>query len=179
MKIAVAILAIFMFLGCGIVEFMFPNEYPQRYIQRKVDVSELVGRWEIEPVSETGIIDYIKENDLSSGQINSPWRSITLKKDGSCSVDLEISWDPNNEVLTAPGSLSTCTWKIDRILGYTEDGSFQDVPGLVVSFKHFNELDNFWHLYFSENYIVEENGELVLWSFVTGYLYQDFVKSGE
>jgi hypothetical protein len=165
-------------MGCGILELLFPINYPQRYIEREVNNTELVGTWKITPDSETRMIDYFQQKD-SKLYLEAPWKSISLNKDGSCKVDLEVSWSLNNEVLEEADALSTCTWKTDKILGYKEHGSFNHVSGLTVSFEHFNKQENNYHIYYSEFYIVEENKKLVLWNFIgdpAHLSYQDFMR---
>lgn len=108
MKFTATVLLFFSVLTCGIVEFLFPIEYPQRYIERKVSESELVGTWEITPDSETRVNNYFQQKDVELWALPIPWKSISLYKDGTCEVDLELSWSLNNEALKEPDTLVAC-----------------------------------------------------------------------
>lgn len=178
MRLRLFIILPIAFLGCGIIEMLFPAEFPQRYIEREVDRAELIGTWEITTESEAIINDHIGQ-DQTWETIDSPWKTISLNEDGSCQIDFEITWDPDNNVLTDPASLSTCAWKMDTALGYDENGYFKDVPGIVVSFNRYDETLDKYFIDYSKNYIAEENGELVLWDFIgeTPFYTQDFKKS--
>ncbi len=169
-------------MTCGIVEFLFPIEYPQRYIEREVNQTELLGTWEITPDSETRVNNYFQQKDVKHWALKTPWKSISLYEDGTCEVDLVISWSLNDDMLQEPDTLPTCTWKIDTILGYNVSGSFKDVPGVFVRFEHYNKTADSYVVYYSESYIVEENSELVLWNFIgdnSYFSYQDFKKTNE
>ena len=182
MKIVLAPLILFLLLGCGILEMLFPIEWQQRYIDRKVESSELLGTWVLTSDSETRIKAYLEQNDFSWGYIDAPWKTITLRRDSSCQVELELSWDPENSVLTESDALPTCTWKVDNILGHDTDGSFKDVQGLFVRFEHYEQQTDSYLVYYSESYIVEENNELILWNFIgdpTYFDYQDFKRISE
>jgi hypothetical protein len=173
-------------MGCGIIEMLFPiDNFPQRYIEREVDEIELVGTWKITPDSEPRIKAYfeqIQNGDLYWGPIRVPWKTITLSKDGICQIEFEVSWDNENKVLTQPDAGSTCTWKIEKISGYDKKLSPKQVLGLFVRLEHFNEQEGHYYVYYSECYIVEENNELILWSFIgdpTQVEYQDFKKTNQ
>ena len=178
MKFTLALLAPFLLMTCGIIEVLFPLDYPQRYIEREVNQAELVGTWEITPDSEIRVNDYLQQKDVKLWALKTPWKSISLHQDGTCEVDLELSWSLNDKVLGETDALATCTWQIDSILGYDKGGSFRHVPGLSVSFKHYNKEADMYNIYFSESYIVEENGELILWNFIGDSVssFQDFKK---
>lgn len=183
MKFIPSFLLLFLVLGCGIIEFLFPIEnFPQRYIEREVDNIELVGTWNITPDSEPRIAAYfdeIKDSGLYWGPVKAPWKTMTLNQDGTCQIDFEASWDIENKVLTESDGLSSCTWEIKKISGYDKEFSSKHVPGLVMRFEHFNEQEDLYHIYDSESYIVEENNKLVLWYFIgdpTHLQYQNFGK---
>ena len=180
MKFISIFLLPFLFMTCGIVEFLFPVNYPQRYIQREVNKSELIGTWEITADSQARIESYLQHPDKFLPVSPSPWKSITLNNDGSCKVNLEISWTLNNDVLGEADALLICTWKIDKILGYDEQGSFKDVLGLVINFEYYNKQEDKYYVYDSHSYIDEENNQLVIWDFIAdpaNLQYQDFHKT--
>jgi hypothetical protein len=181
MKFALALLAPFLLMTCGIVEFLFPLEYPQRYIEREVTQAELIGKWKITSDSVTRVNNYFQQKDVKLWALDTPWNSISLREDGTCEVDLELSWSLNDEVLREPDAPATCTWRIDSILGYDEGGAFRHVPGLFVRFEHYNKEADMYNVYYSESYIVEENGELILWNFIGDSVssFQDFKKASK
>jgi hypothetical protein len=165
-------------MTCGLGDLLSPINYPPRYIEREVSRDELVGTWEVTSESESRINAYFQKQKETSA-LAAPWKSISLNSNGSCEVDLEISWSLNNDVLKELDALPTCTWKIDTTLGYDENGMFKDVPSLLVRFEHFNVEADLYHVYYSESFIVEENNELILWNFIGGssfLRYQDFKK---
>jgi hypothetical protein len=183
-KFISSLLFSFLVLGCGIIEMLFPiDNFPQRYIEREVDKTELVGTWKITPDSEPRIKTYfeqIQNGDLDWGPVRAPWKTITLNNDGTCKIEFEASWDIENKVLTEPDAGSTCTWKVEKISGYDKELSSKYVPGLFVRFEHFNEQEDQYYVYYSESYIAEENNELVLWNFIGDPIqveYQDFKKT--
>ena len=166
-------------MACGIADALFPVEYPQRYIEREVNNSELVGTWQMTANSESKIEAYLQHQDDFWSVSPAPWKSITLNQNGSCEIKLEISWASDNEVLKQKDASSTCTWKVDKILGYDEQGSSKYVPGLIVYFEYYNKQESKYYVYHSESYIATENKALVIWDFIgdPDYLrYQDFHK---
>ncbi len=165
---------------------LFPIDYfPQRYIEREVDKTELVGTWKITPDSESRIktfFEKIQNGDLDWEPITAPWKTITLNEDGTCQIEFEVSWDIENKVLPEPDAGPTCTWKIKKITGYDKEFSSKYVPGLFVRLEHFNEQEDRYYVYYSECYIVEENNELVLWDFIGDpeqVEFQDFKKTNQ
>ncbi len=181
MKFAATMFLLISYFGCGILEALFPLEYPQRYLDRKVDEAELIGTWIITSESETSVSAYFQQGDTEIWALKTPWKSISLYEDGTCEADIVLSWSLDSEVLREPDAPSTCTWRIDSILGYDVDGSFRHVPGLFVRFEHYNKEADMYNVYYSESYIVEENGELVLWNFIgdSVSLFQDFKKASK
>jgi len=82
-------------------------------------------------------------------------------------------------VLQEADARTTCTWKIDSIMGYDEDGDFLDVPGVFIRFEHYDKSADAYNVYSSELYVVEEDNDLVLWNFIGDPLvfsFQDFKK---
>lgn len=161
MKYVMAILAPLIILSCGIIDLFFPQEYPQRYIEREVNILELVGTWETTPDSEKRIDDYFKSPYQSPWGLYSPWKRIILYDDHTCEFEVEFSWTSYDKNYRSFGTPSPCTWKIDTISGYSVEGDYIDVTGVRLG------------LYFtvSDLYFVEENGELILWNFIGGYDY--------
>ena len=98
MKLIATILFPFLILTCGIVEFLFPINYPQRYIERDVNLNELIGTWTITAESESRIMSYLQQQDGFWPITPAPWKSITLNDDSSCKADIKTLWAINNEV---------------------------------------------------------------------------------
>ena len=169
-------------MGCGIIEFLFPVEYPQRYMNRDIEEDEIIGMWKITDASESLIETYLQQQDNFWSVSPAPWKAITLYQDGSCEVDLVILWALDNEVLKEDDALATCTWKIDQVSAYDEIGQSKYVPGLFFRFEHYNSQEDTYSIYYSESYVAEENGQLIMWNFIGDpiYLrYQDFHKTDQ
>ncbi len=169
----------FLFMACGIADALFPIEYPQRYIEREVNSSELVGTWNITADSETRIESYLQHPDDFWPASPAPWKSVTLNQDGSCEIQFETSWADDNDALKQLDAPSTCAWKVRKIAGYDKQGSSKYVPGLTVYFGRYNKKEDQYYGNDSESYIVIEDNKLVLWNFIGDpeYLrYQDFHK---
>ncbi len=171
------------FASCGILELLFPVEFPQRYIDRDIQQSELVGTWNITPDSEARADDYFQQTDIERRELNAPWKSINFQEDGVCEVEIVENWAVNNTVLQEGDARATCTWNIDSILGYDEGGSIIDVPGVFIRFEHYNKSTDAYNVYYSELYVVDEDKELVLWNFIGDpiptFLFQDFKKTSK
>jgi len=165
--------------SCGILELLFPIEFPQRYIHRNVQQAELIGTWNITSDSEARTDDYFQQIDIERRELNAPWKSINFQEDGVCEVEIVENWAVNNTVLQEADARTTCTWKIDSIMGYDEDGDFLDVPGVFIRFEHYDKSADAYNVYSSELYVVEEDNDLVLWNFIGDPLvfsFQDFKK---
>jgi hypothetical protein len=162
---AIAFLAIF---GCGILEMIFG--FPQMYIQREVQASELVGTWNITPYGEANVDKWLK--DSPDWGIGAPWKSITFNKDGTCQVKFEKAWYtaktplPTNAIVP---DILPCSWKLAKISNIDND----DVTGVELE-----SGDNY--VGYTSFYIFEENGELMLWNligYVDHFSRQEFKKS--
>ena len=184
MKLISLFLFSFLLFTCGIGDALGGIDIPQRYIERQVNQTELVGTWNITTDSENNIQAYY----LSSNPPHhpNPWKSITLNNDGTCHVDFEPSWNTQSNDLSKPDTLASCTWKLDSITGYDKDLSPKDVPAVSISFEYFVASTNSYEVYDFDSYIAEENQQLVLWNFVgdiadssVGFIFQDFKKAGK
>jgi len=164
---------------CGIIDALFHVSYPQRYIEREVDNGELIGTWQITADSRSRIEAYLLHPDDFWPVSPAPWTSITLNQDGTCKIDLEISWANDDATLREADALPTCTWKIHKVGGYDKQGSLKYVQGIFINFEHYNKQEQLYNVYMSEAYIVEANNELIIWNFIgsPSYArYQDFKK---
>ena len=180
MKFTAIIFFPFLILTCGIIEFLFPVQFPQRYMDRDVEPKELVGTWQVTSDSQSRIDIYLQQQDEFWPISPAPWNSIILNDNGSCKIELESSWAVDNEVLNEADALPTCTWKIDRLLGYDEQGSSNYVTGLFVRFEHYNEQEDRYYVYYSESFIAEEDNKLVIWNFIgnpSQIRYQNFERT--
>lgn len=178
MKLFSVLMTLVLFLTCGIVEFLFPVEYPQRYIEHDIKEDELIGIWEITADSENRIRDYFQNRDKFWPVSPTPWKSIMLYRDNSCEADLEFLWITESDVLKE-GAVLTCTWELDRVSGYDEIGQSKYVTGLRFRFERYNNQEDRYYMYSPYSYIFEENNELIIWSFIgmpDKLRYQEFKK---
>jgi hypothetical protein len=177
--IALAFLAI-LTISCGILDLAF-TDIPQRYIDREVKDVELVGFWKLTSDSENRVGSCLSAD--SSCFVRAPWRVIAINSNGTCQVNPEIPWiSDSQDILRQPDALASCTWQLKEILGYKEDGTFRDVLGIFLRLEHLNSQTDTYELYYSGLFIVEENGELILWDYIGDPVnanYQDFKKSRE
>lgn len=170
---AVSLLVVFS-MGCGICSAL--SDFPERYIEREVQMAELVGTWELTPASESRIDSFRKEHP--SWGIQAPWRTILLYDDGTCQVKPENMWVPDEEQVpsyTLANGMLEGTWKLADVWGITTEGGHKDVPGVVL---HFEYPEN--HTHASTLHIAEENNELILWTYVGDpdkVRYQDFTRT--
>ncbi|MBX3036860.1 MAG: hypothetical protein KF758_08090 [Anaerolineales bacterium] len=165
-------------MTCGIIEFLFPVEYPQRYIERDIKEDELIGTWKITADTETRIKDYFQDRDKFWPVSPTPWKSITLYQDNSCEAEIEFLWVSESDVFKEDAVL-TCTWEIDKVHGYDEIGQSKYVFGLSFSFENYNKQEDKYYMYSPDAYIFEENNELIVWNFIgmpDNLSYQEFKK---
>jgi len=184
MKLISLFLFLLLLFTCGIGDALGGIDIPQRYIERQVNHTELVGTWNLTTDSENNIQSYDLSSDIPHHP--NPWKSITLNDDGTCHVDFESSWNTWGDDLGKPSTLAACTWKLDTLTGYDKDLSPKAVPGVSVRFEYFVASTNSYEVYDFDSYIAEENNQLILWNFVgditdsaVGFIFQDFKKAGK
>lgn len=163
-------------LACGPLEFLFTN-IPQRYIESNaVKNADLIGVWEITSESASRV-EFL---DKSKYGVSTPWKKFSLNENGTCHVEIPLSWLSTNQMLLGDDAAqSSCIWQIKNILGYEVDGTFKKVPGVVMAFSQYNSLQDSFSWYFGELFIVHENSEFVLWNFIGNpdlSHYQDYQK---
>lgn len=131
----------------------------------------MIGDWHITPKSEMDVNLWVDQNP--DWGIHAPWKTITLNKDGSCTVAIEIGWlresgRYSKEVLA--NKMVSCSWNL------TEDENLSGKLSPVLELE-FNYPKNYTTK--SSLYIFEENNELIIWSFIgdpDDFQPQDFVK---
>jgi len=151
------------FSCCGLLEATLPLEWPQRYIEREVESDELVGVWELTSNSEREIKNYYSQRN-EAVELSSPWKTIVLNQDGSCSVEFVLDWN-SWEILEYASTLETCTWKKEQLLGYNERGLSMDVLGVRFGFEYHDPITGANRGIVPQLYIYEDDGELILWDF--------------
>ncbi|MBN1428852.1 MAG: hypothetical protein JXB07_10745 [Anaerolineae bacterium] len=158
-------------MSCGILEFLSEDDVPQRYIERQVEDAEVIGNWQLVSGAEVQVNDYVEQADLPKGIV--PWKTLLLDGDGTCQVEIEIAWIfDSGHILKEADTPATCTWHVKDVWNRNST-----VPGVGLRFEHFNDLKDSYEVYYSDLYIVEEEGELILWSYIgEAYAsrYQDF-----
>jgi hypothetical protein len=155
--------------GCGIMSLIF--DLPERYIQRDVKPEEIIGTWSVTAESESDINDFAKT--FPDWGVSIPWKTIAIDADGTCTVQLEISWLGTENTLPSDvlsNNMVSCTWNL------TEGDNMSGNTSPVIEFD-FEYPDNYSMRYYL--YIFEENEKLILWNFIgdpDDFRPQDFVK---
>lgn len=175
MKVILSIATIAIIYGCGILSLVF--DLPERYIDREVKTGEMIGTWSITSDSEAEVNQFVQK--YPEWGISAPWKSITLNGDGSCNVKLEISWLSGTSVSPTDAysksvisnDIISCAWGLAK----NENLSGKMSPVIKLALEYPGNYGARYSLY-----IVEENGELILWNFIgdpDDFRTQDFVKS--
>jgi hypothetical protein len=172
MKSILGIGSVFIFLGCGIMTVIFG--LPERYIERDVQLQELVGKWQITPDSEKDLIEFQEKfpdlNDLAV-----PWKTIQLNEDGTCQLTLENKWTskPSNSSSGTsqdiPDKDIACSWKTAKVSAITNE----NVPGIEISTDPSGRYGHPLYIY------EDEDKTLILWNFIgdpDDFTPQDFIK---
>lgn len=137
---------------------------PPHFINHPVSSEALVGTWNVVPTDVAPKTKFVRDNVYWGA--DTPWKSMTLNADGSCVVTIEPSWVPSLVGTQTPlpsgvtasdyYRVSGCTWVLADIAineSETVTGIYIHVPGP-------------WTGGTEPMYINEENGELILWSFI-------------
>lgn len=167
MKFIAAISLLSIFFGCGIMSVVFGM--PERYIERDVSTAEMIGTWNITSDSEADVKEFVKK--FPGWVAYMPFTSITLNGDGTCSAAYQANW--LNEAESSDTSVvhtTSCSWDLAK----EENLSDKISPVIEVDFEFSTN-----HGMIQSLYIYEENGELIVWSFIgdpDDFRTQDFVK---
>jgi hypothetical protein len=155
MRFVLGIVVALVMFGCGIMSLIFG--FPDRYIKRDVQVSELVGTWNITAESKSRMQDAEPYTGLAI-----PYEYIKLNHDGTCKVDLE-------------NTRLSCSWELTKVPGLES----KQVPGITLDFHEGDDYvpDTDYYLY-----LFEENDELILWTVIDDpddFNLQEFKKSAK
>ena len=157
--------------ACGLDAFFY---FPERYIERSLQRTELVGRYELTKDSEIEITAFLQKHP-SWKNWGYPWKTITLNDNRTCQIELKDTWVKNSEQLFYQAHAENnlrCEWQLQDISGFAAQGGTKDVPGIELRFDHGVSFTYFYSLY-----IVEENSTLILWDYIgdpDSLDYQDF-----
>jgi hypothetical protein len=166
MKFFSAVASFFIIFGCGIMNVIF--ELPERYIEREVSVEEMIGTWNVTSDGESRVNNFVKT--YPEWGASAPWKTFTLKSDGSCNVELKNDWLGDFHSALAAKSMTSCSWSLAK----EENLSNKMSPVLKLAFEYSKNYSAKFSLY-----IFEENGKLIVWDFIgdpDDFLPQDFIK---
>ncbi|MEZ4937407.1 MAG: hypothetical protein R2799_07420 [Crocinitomicaceae bacterium] len=171
MKYKFLIPVILLFLNYACV-----NNLPKRQIDRKPTYRELVGFWEITSSSIQSVEKWQeKYPDWDNGF---PYESFFLKEDSSVLMPLKpnkLFWRENFSKQSLEDTLKG-VWSIKKepVIYGDDDSTY------IVSIRlDYYENSKRTHMEFLDLIIAEENGELILWTFLGDpdqVIYQDYKK---
>jgi hypothetical protein len=137
-------------LTCSLVSCNRLIGLPDRHIDREPETAELVGSWRLTPAS----IENLKQEGF--GRLEPAEHVLELRNGAQCTFHSYWSFGvPSEEYLEAP----SCSWSVTRERAYIHHREAQ-VPVVALDLRR---GDHYWS---TSYYIVEERGELVLWSYV-------------
>jgi hypothetical protein len=167
MKFIAAVASLSIFFACGIMSVIFGM--PERYIERDVTPEEMVGVWTVTSDSEADVKEFMER--FPGWVAFTPWKTITLNADGTCSVESDLNWmDEEHTSETLPYRIISCSWQ----LGKQENLNGKQSPILEWDLEYSNNQGSMRSLY-----LYEENGKLILWNFIgdpDDFRVQDFVR---
>jgi hypothetical protein len=169
MKFLSAFVSVFIVFGCGILSAIF--DLPERYIERDVALEEMVGTWKITSDSEADVKAFVTRVSGWGIYMYLPFTILTLNDDGTCTAEHEANWlDEAHSSDTSIVRTTSCFWDLAK----EENLSDKISPVIKLDFEYSNPGGRKQSLY-----IYEENGELIVWSFIgdpDDFRTQDFVK---
>jgi len=166
MKFFSSVVSLLIIFGCGIMTVLFG--LPERYIERDVNMDEMVGTWSVTPESESYVNSWV--NRHYDWGIIAPWRSFMLNGDGSCKIEIQTDWLDASYSKLPTANMTSCSWTLDK----ERNPSNKISPVLELTIEYPNNYGGIFSLY-----IFEENGGLIVWNFIgdpDDFLPQDFVK---